>query len=398
MRLQLVHRPVCARSRIHVSAVFALLVAIGPASALAEPERDTQVTSDVLVYSDTDNVVVVSPQVGARHQLDDDGGEVSARYTLDAITAASADVVSSATAEFSELRNEVGLSLSKSFGDWLPSAGYRYSHEPDYRSHGVTAGITRTLAGGDTALGATAGVMFDSIGRVDTPASAFSESMFSQTAEASWTQTLDKHTLARLVYSFTGQLGYLEKPYRSVPLFDADGLAAAGAMGGLDADNYEQFRLGARPLEEVPDSRFRHAIAGRGLRYLPPIESTLKLDYRLYFDSWGVTAHTVEPALRTQLGKYGRLDLWSRFHWQSSASFWRRAYVVASPDEIPALRSTDRSLSESWHVTAGARTAWTLGAWTSYLEGGVMYSQFPEFLFLDDRTALIGQAGVRWRF
>ena len=367
-------------------------------SAAEARADETQASSDVLVYTDTDNVVVVSPQVAARHELDEDGGEVAARVVLDAISAASADVVSSATYRFSELRTEVNLNLSKAFGPWLPSLAYRYSHEPDYQSHGLTLGGARKLAGNDATVSASSSTVIDSIGRVDTPSSVFSERLISEALEIGLTQNIDRQSLVRAVYSLTMQFGFMEKPYRSVPLFDAQGIAAADAMGGLDDENYALFALGARPLEEVPDSRFRHSVAVRGLRYIPAISSAARLDYRFYFDSWGISAHTAEPGLNIGLAETWKLNLWGRFHWQSSASFWRRAYVVDQPDQIPGLRSSDRSLSSSWHVTAGARGERNGERLSAYLEASVLYSRFPEFLFLDSRTALIGQAGVRWKF
>ncbi len=378
--------------------VVALAITLSAVATAEAQSSETQVASDVLVYTDTDNVVVVSPQVSARHELDEDGGEVSARYVLDAISAASADVVSSATYRFSELRNEVGLAVSKNSDGWLPALSYRYSHEPDYQSHGLTFGGSREFASGDTTIGVTAGLIFDSIGRVDSPKSAFSESLAIQTLEGSWTQTIDTKTLVRGVYSLTNQSGYMEKPYRSVPLFDAAGLAAADAMGGLSRGNYEMFRLAARPLEEVPNHRLRHAIAGRGLRYIDAIRSALRFDYRFYFDSWGITAHTLEPALHVGITDTVRLNLWNRFHWQSAASFWQRAYTVESPNTIPGLRSSDRSLARSWHLTTGARIERSGEALTAYLESSVMVSRFSDFLFLKRRTALIGQGGIRWRF
>ncbi len=387
-------RPICIASFFALSffGFFGLFASLAHAQ-----DDETQVTTDVLVYTDNDNVVVVSPQVGARHALDDEGGEVSARYVLDAISAASADVVSSATFKFSELRNEVDLGLSKANGDWLPHASYRYSHEPDYQSHGLTIGANRKFAGGDTTIDVTLGIVSDAISRIDTPKSTFSEELIIQTGEVSATQVVNPKTVVRAVYSLASQLGYMEKPYRSVPLFDAAGLDAAAAAGGLESSNYESYRLGQRPLEEVPDSRFRHAFAVRGLRYVAPINAAVRLDYRFYFDSWGMTAHTVEPALMLELAQSWRLDLHSRFHWQSSVSFWSRAYRVDSVDQIPALRSSDRSLSRSWHSTTGARVERSGAKLTAYLEFNVMVSRFPEFLFLDKRTALIGQAGLRWR-
>lgn len=370
---------------------------LGAGSNLAQAEPETTVASDVLVYSDNDNVLVVSPQIGARHQLDSEGGAVSARVVVDAISAASADVISSATYRFSEVRTEVDLGVAKSFGRWLPSVGYRYSHEPDYVSHGLTLGGSRRF-GGDTTIWASSSTTIDAVGRVDTPSSVFSERLITQEADLAWTQNLDVVTLIRAVYSLTAQVGYLEKPYRSVPLFDAAGMTAADAMGGLDADNYDQFALAARPLEEVPDTRYRHALGLRGLRYLSFLHSSARVDYRFYLDSWGMQAHTGEVAWYAQLAEHWRLNVWSRFHWQSSAAFWERAYLVEDPATIPALRSSDRSLSRSWHSTAGLRGEYEGESLAVYLELSAMYSRFPEFLFLDNRTALIGQLGVRWRF
>jgi hypothetical protein len=380
----------------HTRARWVVLI-LGVGSSIAHAQPETEVASDVLIYSDNDNVLVVSPQVGASHELDSEGGAVSARVVVDAITAASADVVSSATYRFSEVRTEVDLGISKSFDRWLPSAAYRYSREPDYVSHGIMLGGARRF-GGDTTIWAKSSTTVDAVGRVDTPSSVFSERLLSQEIELAWTQNLDRVTLLRAVYSLSAQFGYMEKPYRSVPLFDAAGMTAADSMGGLDADNYDQFALAARPLEEVPDTRYRHAIGLRGLRYLSFLHSAARVDYRFYLDSWGLQAHTGEVAWYAQLAEHWRLNVWSRFHWQSSAAFWERAYLVDDPDTIPALRSSDRSLSRSWHSTAGLRGEYDRETFAAYVEVSAMYSRFAEFLFLDNRTALIGQVGVRWRF
>lgn len=398
--MQLSRRSVLRHQFGYATALMLTLASTGAHADSPETESDeTQVTSDALVYTDTDNVLVLSPQVTARHPLDDDGGQVSARVVLDAITAASVDVVSNATFRFSEIRTQADFSIAKRIAEFLPSATYRFSHEPDYQSHGFGVGLERRLAGADTVLGGTYNLTLDRIGRVDTPADTFSESLHSHAADVSLTQVIDKLSLIRVVYSFTGQFGYMEKPYRSVPLFDRASLDAAEADGvELNFDTYDVYRLAIRPPEEVPDDRYRHAIAVRYLRFVEPIQASIRLDYRLYGDSWGVFAHTGEIGLRRALNRCWRLEVWNRVHYQSAASFWQRTYVVSDPASVPALRTMDRSLSPSLHNTLGVRGQWIRGSLSSYFEVAGLYSRFSDFLLLDQRLAILSQAGLRWNF
>lgn len=372
-----------------------LVLAAMPAAARADGV--TKLTSDFLIYSDTDSVMVVSPQLGASHAFDEDGSEVTARVVIDAVSAASVDVVSSASYRFSEVRTQLDLAASKAFGTYVPAISYRMSNEPDYDSHGVGLGLQKRLAGADTVLSTSYGLTLDTIGRVDTPSEVFSESLTSHAAEVGITQNINEITLVRAVYTLTAQFGYMEKPYRTVPLFDAAGLAAARADSArLTLDTFDEYRLSVRPPEAVPDNRYRHAVALRGLRYLPSLRSSVRLDYRLYGDSWGVFAHTIEPAVYRALNETWRLNLWSRFHQQSSASFWQREYVVSGPNAVPATRTIDRALTSSWHLTGGARFEWQREPFAFYFELAAMHSSFTDHLLIDSRFALISQGGFRW--
>ena len=345
------------------------------------------------------NVSVVSPQVGARHAIDEDGGEVSARVVLDAITAASVDVVSNATYRFSELREEVNVAGSKSFGDFLPSLSYRFSNEPDYVSHGFTAGLSKDLAGGDSTISGGYSLVLDTVGRTGTPSSVFSESLQSHSTEIGLTQVLTPNTLVRAVYTLTFQDGYMEKPYRSVPIFDAVALQQLKDNNvQLNLDNFDLHRLPFKPTEEVPDTRLRHAAALRGLHFSDSIDASLRLDYRLYGDSWGLFAHTVETAMVKNLGKSLRINPWARLHYQSGADFWRRQYAVNDVNAVPSLRTTDKSLSPYWQGTLGARLEYFWGGWQAYVQSAGMYTSFLDHLYITSRFALISQAGLRWNF
>lgn len=374
-----------------------LLLGLSSQSAFAEDE--TEVSSDLLFYSDSDHVNVVSPQVGVRHALDEDGGEVSARVTLDAITAASVDVISNATYRFSELRTEANLAVSKSVGEALPSLSYRVSDEPDYTSHGITLGSTYEMAGGDSTVFASFSHTRDSIGRVGTPSNVFEESLRSNAGEIGVTQVIDTKTLVRLAYSMTAQFGYMEKPYRSVPIFAESDLTLLSDGGtSLGLRNFDNFRLPAKPSEEVPGRRYRHAAALRGLRYLDAIDASVRVDYRLYGDSWGIWSHTLEGAVAKSLGENWLLSAWSRLYYQNGADFWRRTYGVNDRGSIPSLRTMDKSLSPYWQNMTGARGEYSGKRIDYYLQLEFMYSHFLDHLLIESRNALVGQGGIRWHF
>lgn len=381
--------------RLQLATIAPILVAAG----VARGDGLTTFAVDTLVYTDTDNVVVVSPQAAVKHAFADDGGELGARVVVDAISAASVDVISAATTRFSEVREEVDVAASRRLGAWLPALRYRFSTEPDWRSHGGGVAVQRRLGGADTTLSAAYDLTLDTVGRSGTPFDVWSRSLTTHSGELSLTQVLSPTTVVRVVYTLVAQTGYLEKPYRYVPLFDPAGIDAARADGvTLDLDTFDRYRLPERPPEEVPDRRFRHAAAVRGLRYVRALDGSLRADYRFYGDSWGVFGHTVELALAVPIGESLLVEVYDRAYLQTAARFWRREYVVAAPGELPRWRSVDRDLGSYVSDTLGARLEWRhagLGL-AAYAEADVMGTRFSDYLFLERRLALVGQLGLRW--
>jgi hypothetical protein len=373
-------------------------IAVAPSAPAIADDEPWAINVDTLVYSDTDNVDVVSPQVGVRRELADGEGSVGARVVVDVISAASVDVVSQASQRFSEVRTEADLSASLPVAGFVPSVSYRYSHEPDYESHGGRLGVERRLGSADTTLSFGYGLTVDRVGMSGTPSSVFSERLTTHSGDVGITQVIDRRTLVRLVYSLTAQQGYMEKPYRLVPLFDDAGLAMAEADGvALDLDSFDAYRLASKPPEEVPDDRYRHAVALRALHYLPSMSSSLRVDYRFYVDSWGITAHTLEPALYREIGESWRVNAFARLYRQSAASFWQRTYRVSDPAMAPRWRTVDKSLSPFASATAGLRGEWQRGdTLSAYAEVSAAYTRFEDYLFLDDRLAVMSLLGLRW--
>lgn len=385
MRLQLAH----------------LALAIAAVATVTHPARAAdgdgwKLSADTLVYGDTDNVVVISPQVAVEHALDDDGGAASARVVVDTVSAASVDVVSQASKGFSETRLEADLAASLRLGAYLTSLSYRGSHESDYDSHGLGVGVSRRLGGADTTLALDYGIALDTVGYTGTPPDAFARSLISQDVSVTLTQVLGPKTVVRGVYTLSDQVGYMEKPYRFVPLFSSDGIdAAARDRVTLDLWSFDRYRLALRPAEEVPDLRVGHAFGVRALRYLEGLPGSVRADLQLFVDSWGVKAVTVEPTLSWRVIDALTASVYARGYAQSGARFWRRTYVVDGPDTVPRWRTIDRDLSPYRAVSGGLRAEWTTSRLAGYVDASAMQTVYDDYLYLHLRGALVVQAGLR---
>lgn len=376
------------------STPWVLLILVWAAPVRAD---DWTLGQDNLLYTDTNNVQVLTSQVAVARALDPEGGQASVRGIVDVVSAASVDVVSHATTRFDEVRLEGNVAVSHALGDVLPSASYRYSREPDYESHQVGAGAQARLGSADTVLAAHYTGTFDTVGRTDTPDAQFAEALATHSGDLGVTQNLGTESLLRVVYTLTMQRGYMEKPYRFVPLFSRAGLAQAAVDDvRLGLDTFERYSLAARPPEQVPDERNRHALGARYLTYVEPVDGALRVDYRFYVDDWLVLANTVEVSLYQTLGEHWKLDTFVRGYQQIGASFWERTYL-SDGESIPRYRTLDRKLSPYWAATLGARVELDYETVSFYGQLEATETHFVDFLLIDDRFNLVSQLGVEWR-
>lgn len=373
------------RVQLRSCCVLACLALAAPASAQQRPWR---IAFDALVYTDTDNVQAYTPALSVRRALDADGSRVGASAAVDVVSAASVDVVSHATSRFLEARTQGQLDGVAALGDQQLSLAYRFSWEPDYLSNGLTAGWRSRLGTPDSALDVTYGLTWDVVGRVGSSWSVFSEELYTHNATLSLTQTLGQETVLRGVYSLTAQHGYMEKPYRYVPLFAADGASVTSAQ-------FDRQRLPQRPPESVPDTRVGHALGARLVQYLEPIDGSLRLDYQIYLDDWSVMSHVVDARVLGTVSRGLRFGGYARGYLQTGASFWQRTYRV-EPGQIPLLRSLDRDLSTYGSVTGGLRLEWEWQELSGYVDGAAMVTHWEDFLLLNERLAILAQVGLRW--
>jgi len=185
--------------------------------------------------------------------------------------------------------------------------------------------------------------------------------------------------------------GDQSKPYRYIPMFTQ--AAANSAPLGASIAWVTANRLPERPLEQLPLSRQRYAITGRlGHRF---DGSTIRIEERLYLDSWLLAASTTDARWIFDVGR--RLAIWphAHFHVQSAVNFWQRAYVSNNTGgswDLPEFRTGDRELGPLRTVSGGGGLRAYLGpnadpqSVSITLRGDAMYTGFLNDLYLTSRT------------
>jgi len=345
-------------------------------------------------YHDTEHVDVVTPALVASVESPTGGWGVHASMLVDVVTAASSDIVASASPRWRETRYVPTLGGHKKFGDVDLSINGTLSREPDYLSTSGGAGISVDLRQKTITPALSYELSHDVSGRAGTPFSVFSHEITRHGIAASTTFVLDKATLFAVNFAAVLESGDTSKPYRYVPMFDAQ--TAARVPVGLAIEAVNQNRLSSRVLEQLPTSRQRWAASGMLAHRFT--SSTLRLEERLYTDNWGLKASTTDGQFLMDLAD--RIRVWPavRANVQTAVSFWQLAYTAkqgksGSDFSVPALRTGDRELGPLVGVTFGAGGRFALGEhknWALGVTGNINYTRFLDHLYLIDRLAFFG--------
>jgi len=361
---------------------------------------------EIATYADDDHVTVFTPSIAGSIENVLDGASLKGRYIVDVVSAASADVVSTASPRWTEVRNAGSLEATykpKTFGITLAGS---LSSEPDYFSFGLGSEMTLDLNEKNTTLSAGFGYGHDDVGRcgaenspANTGPSCTSFGVFSRPVNRSTfnlgiLQLLGSATTGALIMDIGLENGDQSKPYRYVPMFTAD--VAAQAPLGASYTWVTQNRLPERPLEQTPLSKHRLAFTGRLAHRFDG--STVKLEERLYGDTWALFASTTDARWIFDLGK--RVAIWphARFHAQTAVSFWKRAYVSNSSIagwDLPEFRTGDRELGPLWTATGGGGLFVYVGGGndpqsarlTLQIDG--IHTSFLDDLYLTSRNGII---------
>jgi hypothetical protein len=350
-------------------------------------------TAETSFYADTDHVTVVSPTVALGSENPLSGWSFGGSYLVDVVTAASADIVATATPIWREVRHAGSASLGYKPGNFGGAISASASVEPDYLS--VTGGGTLTWDLFDKNLTLMLGYGFghDIAGRSGTPWDVFSRPLDRHQINGGAAWTVNRSTLATLVGDVVIENGDQSKTYRYVPMFAPGTAADIPAGAPLELVNAKRSQL--RPLEQLPLSRERFALTGRLAHRFS--EATIRLEERLYIDSWSLFASTTDARLIWDVADRFSFGPRARFHVQTGTDFLQRAYeLVKVNGQIipPAIRTGDRELGPLWSATGGLAAELDLSSTAGdrsrvlALVADAIYTSYEDALYLTDRSAL----------
>jgi len=251
---------------------------------------------------------VVQPVVEVAKDLPG-GTDVRAHYLLDAITSASAASGPTGDNIFTEYRSEASLSGGVTIERTQLRLGYKYSAESDYWSHTLFGSLAARLWGDTATVALSFGGSADLVGRRSpagnvnpcTPSISRPCPLRTLFAGLGYSQVITPTLLTQIGYETSYQWGYLSSPYR---------------------------------MENLPDKRWRNAIAGRVAKYFPTTSTGIQLHYRYYWDRypgdnpdwngdpWGVKSHTFETRVFQGLGRDVEVRFTARYYPQGAANFW----------------------------------------------------------------------------
>jgi hypothetical protein len=347
-------------------------------------------------YHDSDKTDVMSPAIMFNFEHPTNGWGFGGSFLVDVVTAASTDIVATASPRWTEQRYVPALGGHKKFGDVDVNLHTGFSIEPDYFASSIGTTIALDLRQKTITPSVSYDFSYDVAGRSGTSYNVFSRRITRHAVDLSTTFVLDKHSVFTTNMSIVAEIGNSSKPYRYIPMFSKD--IAPRVLPGLALPTVDAVRNPERILEQLPLSRQRFAIAGRYARRFS--SSTLRAEERLYSDSWGLKATTTDMRFIVDAGERVRFWPHVRFHAQTGADFWQLAYVserTATGLQVPALRTGDRELGPLFAVTGGGGVRFAVGEaknWGFTFNGDVIYTQFLNTLYILQRFGYFGALGV----
>jgi hypothetical protein len=328
--------------------VVILLSSAGSARADGPPNPvDVHAATAFGSYADTDHVFVQTPSISGTVSNPVAGWSLGGQYLVDVVSAASVDIVSTASQRWQEVRQQGNLDASYKPGTFGVAATGVVSDEPDYLSWTVGGSVTKDLFYKNLTLLLGYFHTHDTAGRTGTPFSVFSETLNSEAFKGAATVVVDRATLASIIGDVVIESGNQDKPYRFIPLFAPGTYVPVGAS----IDLVTRLRVAARPLEQLPLSRDRFALSGQLSHRYP--WSTLRLEDRLYLDSWALFASTTDARYLFDLSRRVETGPHARLHAQTAVSFWQLAYRLEPGFNYPEYRTGDRELGPLVNVTGG---------------------------------------------
>ncbi|MBS2014661.1 MAG: DUF3570 domain-containing protein [Deltaproteobacteria bacterium] len=364
---------------------------------------------DLSGYTDTNSVAVYTPGINASIASPTAGWNVGGNFIIDAVSAASPDIVSTASPPFEEYRYGGGVTGGYKPGLYGAQGSFNVSSSPDYVSYTGSLRLTADL--NEKLITPTVGYSYslDRIGRGPNnyldQFNSLKGRLHTHELEAGVTFVMSPTAILLVGGTASFERGDQSQPYRYIPMFDPD-LVAPFVPNGATVDLVNRTRLPVRPLEQLPTERDRFAVGARFNKRLN--NATLRLEQRFYIDTWGIKATSTDSRYMVDLSRHLRVWPHLRVHAQTGANFFRLAYsALLDPNgglTLPLYRTGDRELAPLITATAGGGIRIGLGEpegevkYGITLVGDVMYTRYLKALYVTARTAVYGSVGFDVEF
>jgi hypothetical protein len=371
------------------------LVALALASWLGDARAggtalDVRASSEMAAYSDTDAVAVLTPSLSGHVGDPVAGWSVDGSYLVDVISAASVDIVSTASRRWTEVRQAGTARAAYKPRDLGVAVEGSVSSEPDYLAYAGGGYVTRDFDDKNLSIVLGYGYGHDTIGRTGTPFSVYSHSFDHHAMSAGLTRLVDRRTVLAIVANVTIESGDSSKPYRYIPLFSSE--VAPSVPAGASVQDVSRLRLPESVIERLPLSRDRFGVTARLLRRMA--HSTARIESTMYDDSWGLKSFSADGRDLFDVGSRFSLGPHVRYYVQSPVVFWKLAYV-GTADSVPALRTGDRELGPLMNLTGGGRAQWDIGpasapdTWSLIATLDATYTRFFDDLYITQRVSAL---------
>ncbi len=343
-------------TKLIAGAVGAL--AVGSTQAVDLPEDRAETMYHLY---DGGGTIASGPAVLVRKSMLD-RVSLQAGYYVDSVSNASIDVVTQAS-KYRETRDEIDLGLDYVVRDTLIKLSTSRSKEPDYLADTFSLDLSQDVFGGMTtiALGFSRGA--DKVGQHGVDGWIDSARHWQYRLGA--TQILTPRWTASANLEAVDDDGYLGSPYRLARVFDT-------FVHERDPRTRESKAL---KLSTTGD------ITGEGATN----RSSVRAEYRYFWDTWGVRAHTLELGYNRYFGPNLIGETFLRYYRQEHAIFYSDNFNAET-----LYVNRNRQLSTFHDVGLGATLTYTLksvpGKYDVKLSGAYQFMDFHYADFTDPRN------------
>lgn len=342
------------------------MIAVQPVAVAAVLPEDR---ADALYHSYEGGGVEISGPSLALLKRVGKNAAASANYYVDSVSSASIDVVTTAS-PYKEQREEISAGLQYLEGDSSVNVAYTRSEENDFLANSARIGFSQEMFGNLTTLSIGYSRGWDDVGM---RASTFSEQVERNQYRLGISQVLTKNLIVDSALEIITDEGYLNNPYRSVRFVNAG-----------DPKGY------SRQTENYPRTRTSNALSLRPIYYLP-YRAAVYAEYRIFSDSWNISASNWEFGYRHPWREDWVIDVSYRHYQQTAADFYKDLFPYRDAQNYLAR---DKELSTFTSNTVGFKVSYALLRNWNYVRKGTLNLSYRyiQYDYSDYRDLRVGAA------